>query len=55
MDRRNSMSKTVTAIVMLTLLFSAVAGLTPSTISGEEANSEAFTHTVFGEAALATY
>jgi hypothetical protein len=53
-DRRNSMSKTVTAIVILILLFSAAAGLTPSTISGEEANSKTFTHTVFGEAALYT-
>ena len=45
---RNSMSKTVTAIVMLTLLFSAVAGLIPSTAG-------AYTHTVFAEFAAATW
>jgi hypothetical protein len=54
MNRRNSMSKTVTAVIMLTLLFSVVAGLTPSTISGEETTSKAFTHTVFGELASST-
>jgi hypothetical protein len=47
MDRRNSMSKTVTAIAMLTLLFSAVAGLIPSTVG-------AYTHTVLAEYASST-
>lgn len=48
MDRRNSMSKTGAAIVMLTLLFSAVAGLIPSTAG-------AYTHTPFAEDASATW
>jgi hypothetical protein len=47
MDRRNSMSKTVTAIVMLTLLFSIGAGLIPSTAG-------AYTHTILAEYASST-
>jgi hypothetical protein len=48
MERRNSMSKTAIAIVMLTILFSAVAGLIPSTAG-------AYTHTPFAEDATATW
>lgn len=55
MDRRNSMSKTVTAIAMLTLLFSTVAGLTPSTASSEETDFDLYTHTILGENASATW
>jgi hypothetical protein len=55
MDRRNSVSKTVTAIVMLTLLFSTIAGLTPSTASGEDSASDVYTHTVFAENGSATW
>jgi hypothetical protein len=47
MSRRNSGSKTAITIVMLTLLFSAVAGFLPSTAG-------AYTHTVFGEYATTT-
>jgi len=38
----------------LTLLFSTVAVLTPSTTSGEEAAFDDLTHTVFGEYASST-
>jgi hypothetical protein len=55
MSRRNSVSKTVTAIVMLTFLFSAVAGLIPSTASSEETAFDLYTHTVFAEAGSATW
>ena len=40
--------------ITLTLLFSAVAVLTPSATSGEETTSKDFTHTVFGEYASST-
>lgn len=55
MDRRNSVSKTVTAIAMLTLLFSTVAGLTPLTASAEDFDFTAYTHTVFAENGSATW
>jgi hypothetical protein len=55
MYRRNGISKTVTATLMLTLLFSAVAGLTPSTVSAEDFDFAAYTHTVFAENGSATW
>ncbi len=55
MNIKNNLRKKIQYIVIiLTLLFSTAAGLTPSTISGEETDSKDFTHAVFGELASTT-
>jgi len=43
------------AVVILTLLFSTITALTPSTASGEEATLTDFTHTPFVESGSATW
>lgn len=55
MNKKNDRSKIVAFTVILTWLFSAVAGLTPSATSGEGATSDAFTHTVLAEYGGVTY
>jgi thiol-disulfide isomerase/thioredoxin len=55
MSVKNNLSKTFTAGVMLILLFSTLAGLTPSAASGGAVASDSSTHTVFAEFGTATW
>lgn len=55
MNIKSEPGKIVLAAVILTFLFSTVAGLTPSATSGEAAFSDTFTHTIFAEYATTTW
>ncbi len=55
MKVRKRLSGVLASALVLTLMFSAIAGLTPSALSDPGVVSDASTHMVLGEFATATW